>query len=94
MLAQVEHHDGGLEDHAMQPNEQDLKDQMLTLMNEPFVQCIKDFFFLTLEKFKHDQDKRAEFLALCRTFDQSYVDLTLFDSNRVSALNLELVVRC
>lgn len=40
---------------AIQPNKKDVDEQMQTLMNEPFVQRIKDFFSLTLEKFKHDQ---------------------------------------
>lgn len=39
-------------------------------MNEPFVQRIKDFFSLTLEKVKNDPDKRNEFLSLCRTLDK------------------------
>jgi len=39
-------------------------------MNEPFVRRLKDFFSLTLEKIKNDQDKRNEFLSLCRTFEK------------------------
>ena len=56
--------------HVLMANENDLDEQMQTLMNEPFVQRVKDFFSLTLEKIKNDHDKRNEFLALCRTLDK------------------------
>lgn len=56
---------------ALWPNENDVDEQMHTLMNEPFVLRIQDFFNLTLEKIKNDHDKRNEFLSLCRTFDKA-----------------------
>lgn len=51
-----------IDDLPTQPNKKDVDEQMQTLMNEPFVQSIKDFFSMTLEKFKNDQMKRNEFL--------------------------------
>ena len=60
----------GLEAFPTQPNQSDVDEQMDTLMNEPFVQRIKDFFTLTLEKVKHDPQKRNQFHALCQTFDK------------------------
>ena len=59
-----------VDEMQIQPNKKDVDEQMQTLMNEPFVQRIKDFFSLALEKFKNDQEKRNEFLRLCKTFDQ------------------------
>ena len=60
-----------VDNHPLWPNENDVDEQMHTLMNEPFVLRIQDFFNLTLEKIKNDQDKRNEFLGLCRTFDKT-----------------------
>ena len=50
-------------------DENDIDEQMKTLMSEPFVQRIKDFFSMTLEKIKQEPAKKSEFLSLCRTFD-------------------------
>ena len=57
------------EDLPSYQNGGDLDAQMNTLINEPFVLRIKDFFTIALEKIKHEPEKRSEFLNLCRTFD-------------------------
>ena len=57
------------EDLPQYPNGGDLDAQMNTLINEPFVLRIKDFFTIALDKIKKFPEKRQEFLNLCRTFD-------------------------
>ena len=56
-------------DAVMQPAGEDIDDQMQDLMNALFVENVKDFFQMTLQRIRHDPDKRAEFLRLCRTID-------------------------
>ena len=57
------------DDLPQYPNSSDLDAQMNTLINEPFVLRIKDFFTIALDKIKNMPEKRQEFLNLCRTFD-------------------------
>ena len=54
---------------GMDFTQSDVDAQMDTLMNEPFVQNIKDFFELTLSKMKLDPQKCNQFKTLCQTFD-------------------------
>ena len=58
-----------VDDHILETGT-DIDEQMTTLMNEPFVQRIKDFFSLSLERLKNQTDRKSEFLNLCRTFNQ------------------------
>jgi len=58
-----------VDEHFMELSESEVGEQMTTLMNEPFVQRVQSFFTMTLEKIKHDPEKKKRFLTLCRTFD-------------------------
>ena len=58
-----------VDDHILETGT-DIDEQMTTLMNEPFVQRIKDFFSLSLERLKNQTDRKSQFLNLCRTFNQ------------------------
>lgn len=48
----------------------DINTQMQTLMTEPFVMGLREFFQMALEKLRSEPHKRDEFLNLCRTLDR------------------------
>lgn len=48
-----------VDNHPQWPNANDVDEQMHTLMNEPFVLRIQDFFNLVLDKTRNDQNKRT-----------------------------------